>query len=136
MMVVRWTLRRVLLPALVASVIGSFLFSAINYGWDSLSNVFETFLSAETFGLTFFMVTVVVIGVLLAALALRGMPALPKIVLLPAFGALVGFVMVYILTTEVPYSTPAIAPAIAVSIAWMLFNTDLVKRRKKDAIHG
>ncbi|WP_373489511.1 hypothetical protein [Blastomonas sp.] len=127
--------RRLLLPTLIATLVGRFTFNVAQTGEVDIAN---TFVDAMDAGYTFFMVLVILSGVTLVAYALRAlrmsvwfrMPVL----LLTAAGT--GFALVLYLTEVVAYAELVYAPAVAACLVWMACNIDLLKRVNKGAHHG
>lgn len=128
-------LRRLLLPTAIATLASRFVFTLVQLGSASLSDMF---VGVEDAYYTFIMVFVILLGVTAVAFVLArfSVPPWLRVPLLLGVAAESGFLLVLFLTEVVAYAELAYAPAVAAGIVWMLCNLDLLKRRKKETVHG
>ena len=113
--------------------IGRDLASGIAYAGRSV--LFLDFIRPWWLVLLVFVVLLCVTGVAYALDRSRA-PTWLRIPLLLGVAAESGFLLVLFLTEVVAYAELAYAPAVAAGIVWMLCNLDLLKRRKKETVHG
>ena len=124
-----WPLRRLLLPGVVATVLGRLTFVLAMEGFEDMSALFSDSEDALiTFGL---IATVLGLAVLPVAYLLRRLdwPAWVRAPLLLLAGGAGGFVLIYILTTETLFANLGIAPAVVSTLVWLFFNLDLLPRK-------
>jgi xanthine/uracil permease len=130
MKILTFILRRLLLPTVIATVVGRFAFNIAQTG---ALNVSETFVDTTDAFYTVVMVFIILLATALVALPLHrfDLPLSVRIPVLLATAAGSGFALVLYLTEVVAYAELVYAPAVACCIVWMLCNLDLLKRAKK-----
>ena len=130
-----WLLRRLILPAAIATLAGRLAFVIFVTGYTGIANIFA---DAEDARVTFGLIAVILIAVVIAAYLLRRLDwhAAWRVVTLLAFSAAAGFVLIYLLTEVVAYALLVMSPAIVSAIVWLLCNIDLLKRSKKEPTLG
>ena len=135
MTILTFILRRLLLPTCVSTLASRFIFTLFQEGSADLNDMF---VGTEDAYYTFIMVFVILLGVTAVAygFARFNVPPWLRILLLLGVAAESGFLLVLFLTEVVAYAELAYAPAVAAGIVWMLCNLDLLKRRKKETVHG
>lgn len=135
MTILTFILRRLLLPTCVSTLASRFIFTLFQEGSADLNDMF---VGTEDAYYTFIMVFVVLLCVTGVAYALdrSRAPTWLRVPLLLGVAAESGFLLVLFLTEVVAYAELAYAPAVAAGIVWMLCNLDLLKRRKKETVHG
>ncbi len=135
MTILTFILRRLLLPTCVSTLASRFIFTLFQEGSADLNDMF---VGTEDAYYTFIMVFVVLLCVTGLAYALdrSRAPTWLRLPLLLGVAAESGFLLVLFLTEVVAYAELAYAPAVAAGIVWMLCNLDLLKRRKKETVHG
>ncbi len=133
--ILTFILRRLLLPTCVSTLASRFIFTLFQEGSADLNDMF---VGTEDAYYTFIMVFVVLLCVTGVAYALdrSRAPTWLRVPLLLGVAAESGFLLVLFLTEVVAYAELAYAPAVAAGIVWMLCNLDLMKRRKKETVHG
>ncbi|WP_033924620.1 hypothetical protein [Sphingomonas sp. 35-24ZXX] len=133
--ILTFILRRLLLPTCVSTLASRFIFTLFQEGTADLNDMF---VGTEDAYYTFIMVFVVLLCVTGVAYALdrSRAPTWLRVPLLLGVAAESGFLLVLFLTEVVAYAELAYAPAVAAGIVWMLCNLDLLKRRKKETVHG
>lgn len=135
MNILTFILRRLLLPTCIATLASRFIFTLFQEGSADLNDMF---VGTEDAYYTFIMVFVVLLCVTGLAYALdrSRAPTWLRVPLLLGVAAESGFLLVLFLTEVVAYAELAYAPSVAAGIVWMLCNLDLLKRRKKETVHG
>jgi uncharacterized membrane protein len=135
MTILTFILRRLLLPTCVSTLASRFIFTLFQEGSADLSDMF---VGTEDAYYTFIMVFAVLLCVTGVAYALdrSRAPTWLRLPLLLGVAAESGFLLVLFLTEVVAYAELAYAPSVAAGIVWMLCNLDLLKRRKKETVHG
>lgn len=135
MTILTFILRRLLLPTCISTLASRFIFTLVQEGSADLSDMF---VGTEDAYYTFIMVFAVLIVVTLVAYGCQrlNLPVWLRIPLLLGVAAESGFLLVLYLTEVVAYAELAYAPAVAAGIVWMFCNTDLLKRQKRETVHG
>jgi len=128
-------LRRLLLPSVIATLVGRFAFNLAQTGTLDFAGTFVD--RADAF-YTFVIVFVILLAVALVAVLLARLNLHPLLRILLLLGVAMGsgFALVLYLTEVVAYAELVYSPAIACCVVWMLCNIDLMKRGKRGIDHG